>query len=194
MIGYCQKDKIFFTIGSITAFASLPENLDPNTYSLNHLNKKIVTGSFCGLPDFKELDQKLDEQHKQFHAAEHKVFNAFIKKIKKLPANTSRQKLAEYLPNLHEIRKSLDYSFFCGTTIFISLPTALILCSFVNFFDLHEQKLFALLWLIASIIFTLALSFFIQKNFLLKPKDYQLLIARKALKEALNYDQNNHRT
>lgn len=184
MEGYSETGAIYFSRGQSTSFARLPKVIDGN----RDLESQFITGSYDGAPPYKKIDGKLPVILREYHSAEHQVFNAFQKKISKKDTNASIKELAEEIPDLEEIKDSNDYSNLCGTTIFLSSGLILILTSLPNFFKFYNTNLFFMsFWIATSFLITYLVSKYVQKKFFLsEAKDYQLLLARTALKEALN--------
>lgn len=182
MEGYSEPGAVYFSIGKQTAFAKINLN-----------NSQIITGSYFGAPPYKKIQGKLSNLAKEFHAAEHQVYNCFRKKIQKLKSNASLRLLKRFIPRIEEVADTKPFALNCGTTVFLSSGMLLILASLPNLFSFYNTNfLFMTLWILGSIAVTAIVSAKVQtKYFLTKPKPYQLEIALEALKEALN---NGHNT
>lgn len=191
MNGYCEIGKIYYAIADKTGFAKYPDGFSEACLKIiNNYDSLIETGSYQGEPPFKRIKGKLSKVHREYHSAEHKVYNCFKSKIKDLKADASLKELREKLPSLEEVKGYPDFSIFCGTTIFLFSGSVLLLSALPNIFKFHNHDLFfMLIWLTASVLMAKALTEFIQKKFFLaEAKDHQIVLAIKALKEVLNYE------
>jgi hypothetical protein len=187
MNGYCEPGSIYYQIAQKTAYAKYPRAFSETFLeSINNYKVLIETGSYIGDPPYQRIN-RLSKTHREYHCAEHQVYNCFKSKIKTLARNSSLETLAQYLPSLNEARKTSPYNIYCGTTIGIFSALALILAGLPNIFKFHnEDLLFMLIWLTAIVIFTSCVCKSIQKNFFLATaKDHQIVLAIKALKEVL---------
>lgn len=191
MDGYSEPGAIYFSIGKKTAYAKI--DLDEIFYANEDL-APIKTGSYLGTPPYRTINGELSRLAKEFHAAEHKVYNCFQEKIKNLKANSSLKIIRKFIPKLDEIEKAKPFSMFCGTTIFLSSGLLLLVSALPNIFlFLNKNLVFMIAWLSFSIFITLVITTKIQqKYFLLKPKTYQIKVALEALKEALKDEHINN--
>lgn len=189
MNGYCEPGKIYFAIADKTSYAKYPDGFSESRLRLiNNYEDLIETGSYKGTPPYKKIKGNLSYIYRQYHSAEHKVYNCFMHKIKGLRKDASLKELKKKIPHLEEVKKFSDFSPFCGTTILIFSGIALILASLPNIFHFHNTNIFfMLIWLTASILISKALTkYFQEKFFLAQAKDHQIVLAINALKEALN--------
>lgn len=196
MLGYSEANAIYFSAGTRTGYAKIKPNfseIDGQELGLECFESLVESGSFEGVPDFKYIDfsKGLSYKTKQCHAAEHKTYNAFQKKIKKLPSKTSWDKFKDYLPSLKEIKASSSFSVFCGTSFIASSSLAIVMMCLPNLIKYKNTDLvFMSIWLIACIAIMFLSSYFIQQNYLAKPSFLQIFIAQQALKEVLNGNNN----
>lgn len=181
MDGYSEIGKIYFMVSDRTSFAEL---LADGT---------IITGSYQGAPPYKALKGKSSQALNEYHAAEHKVYNCFIKKIKHLPEDTNLEDFASYVPTLQEARKTPAFSFLCGTTVFLSSALLLFGAALPNIFKFHNTSLlFMSFWFFGVISFALVLSKWVQHRFFLaEPDDQQIQLAIEALKETFRNGTNS---
>lgn len=185
MLGYSEENCIFFSIDNFTGYAKLlPEQ------------RNIDSGVFTGLPKFKFLNlgigKGLSLKAKQFHAAEHKAYKAFKKKIKKLKTNSPFAEFKKYLPSRQEIKQENAFSLLCGTSFIWASSLSTIMMCLPNLFHYkNTDPIFMTVWLFASILVMYLSSYFIQSFYLSPPNNLQIFIAQKALKEVLNG--NNHK-
>ena len=172
MNGYSEVGSIYFMVGERTSFA-------------RQLDGEIVTGSYIGPPPFKPLKGKASYLLRQYHAAEHKVYNAFMKNIERLKRESSLSELSKHLPSLEEVKKTSSFSVFCGTTVFLTSALILILSAMPNIFRFHNQDIiFMSLWMLGTLVLSIATGMWIQKKyFLAEPNRQQLELALTALKE-----------
>ena len=187
MNGYCEPGRIYYQAARKTAYAKYSREFSEKFLaSINNYALLIETGSYIGEPPYRRID-RLSKTHKEYHCAEHQVYNCFKAKIKNLPKDSSLETLALYLPSLNEARKTSPYNIYCGTTIGIFSAIVLILATIPNILKFHnEDLLFILIWLTAVMIFASWVCKSIQKNFFLATaKDHQIVLAIKALKEVL---------
>ena len=191
MNGYCEVGKIYYAIADKTAFAKYPEGFSESCLrNITNHESLIETGFYQGEPPFKTITGKLSRIHRQYHSAEHKVFNCFSNKIKRLKKDASLEELSKKIPSLEEVKEYSDFSPFCGTTIFLFSGCALLLSALPNLFKYHNHDLFfMLIWLTASVLISRSITELIQRKFFLaRAKDHQIVLAIKALKEVLNYE------
>lgn len=180
MQGYSEIGTIYFLIGEYTSYA-------------RYYNGLIESGTYKGEPPFQAIKGSIPKELKQYHAAEHKVYNAFMQKIRDLDANTRIEELRKHIPSIEEVRKASSSSYLCGTTIFLLSGLSLFLVAMPNLFDFANKNILQLiLWMTGSVILSLAVSLWIQrKNFLSEPEDRHLVLGIEALKEALNNENIN---
>ncbi len=175
MDAYSEVDAIYFSIANKTAYAK-------------YVAGKLLKGSYIGCPPYHCLLGPASFRLRQFHTAEHQVYNAFMAKAKTLPAEASLSELAIRMPSLDEARRGSPFSIFCGTTFCFSSGLLLILSSLPNLFHFHNTNLYFMsFWLLFVLLSTLLMTRFIQKRFFLaKAEDEHLILAIEALKEVLN--------
>lgn len=191
MNGYCEIGKIYYAIADKTGFAKYPDGFSEACLSIiNNYDSLIETGTYQGEPPFKRIEGKLSKVHREYHSAEHKVYNCFKSKIKDLDKDAGLDELKAKIPSLEEVKEHTDFSLFCGTTIFLFSGSVLLLSALPNILKFHNHDLFfMLIWLTGSVLMAKALTEFVQRNFFLaKAKDHQIVLAIKALKEVLNYE------
>jgi len=191
MNGYCEIGKIYYAIADKTAFAKYPDGFSEACLSLvNNYESLIETGSYQGEPPFKRIQAKLSKVHREYHSAEHKVYNCFNSKIKNLSKDAEIKELRRKIPSLEEVKAHSDFSPFCGTTIFLFSGIILLISALPNIFNFHNHNLFfMLIWLTASVLIARTITELIQRKFFLADaKDHQIVLAIKALKEVLNYE------
>lgn len=188
MDAYSEVDCVYFSIGDKTAYAKYVPKL------ISDLGEpELKTGTYEGKPPYKSVKRPLPKLLKQYHAAEHKVYNSFMSKIKKLPENSSLDKLSQQVPSLEESQVASSFSIFCGTTVFISSAILLIAAAIPYFLKLNHNPYFMLAWLAFIITMTVLASYQIQNRFYLaKANDKQLLLAIEALKEVLKNERNSN--
>jgi hypothetical protein len=187
MNGYCEPGRIYYQVAHKTAYAKYPREFSENFLaSINNYSVLIETGSYIGEPPYKRIN-KLNRIHREYHCAEHQVYNCFKSKIQTLSKDSSLETLAEYLPRLEEAQKASPYTIYCGTTIGIFSAIALILAALPNIYKFYNDNLFFMLaWLSLTVVVARWISLKIQKTFFLAPaKDHQIVLAIKALKEVL---------
>jgi hypothetical protein len=147
----------------------------------------ISTGTYQGSPPYKVIKGPFPKILRQYHAAEHQVYNCFMDKIKRLPADSSLVELAAHIPSLEETRRAGSFSGFCASTFAFYSGFLLIITALPNLFHYQNHSLvFMGLWFLVSICVSSLICFFIQRWFFLsEPNDEQLLLAIEALKEVL---------
>lgn len=193
MDGYSEIDAVYFSVANKTAYAKYIPKLI-SELSSQSANKIIETGTFEGLPQYKVINTKIPTLLKQYHAAEHQVYNSFMQKIKDLNADTQLSKFQNYIPKLYEAKAASSFSIFCGTTVFVSSGFLLIASALPFYFKLNNNLAFMLPWLALIITVTFIISVFIQKKFYLaKANDEHLILAIEALKEVLKDERNPSR-
>lgn len=180
MQGYSEIGAIYFLIGEHTSYA-------------RYYNGLIEAGTYKGEPPYQAIKGSISKELRQYHAAEHKVYNAFMHKIKNLDVNLSINELSQYLPSLEEVRNAPLSSYLCGTTIFLLSGLSLVLVALPNLLGFANQNIFYLiLWMIGSVILSLTVSLWVQrKKFLAEPEDRHLVLGIEALKEALKNENVN---
>lgn len=173
MNAYSEVDAIYFQIGSLTGFAKL-------------INDTVHQGYFIGEPPYKSQTLPFTTKLREYHAAEHKVYNAFMSKNQNLKAEAQLDDLA--LPSLNEIRKASSFSLMCGSTIYLGSGILLITSALPNLLHYHNLEVaFMIPWLTGALIISYCIMHIIQYQFFLSnPQDYQLELALTALKEAIN--------
>jgi hypothetical protein len=196
MLGYSEANAIYFSAGKKTGFAKIKagfDKLEQLELSEDQFDSLIEHGQFEGLPRFKYINffQKLCKETKQCHCAEHKTYNAFKKKIKKLPCTTRFGEFKDYIPSINEIKTQKPFSVFCGTSFLISSVLSMLVMCLPNLFRYKNTDfVFMSLWLGLSILVLFISSYIIQKNYLAQPSALQIFIAQKALKEVLHGNNN----
>lgn len=196
MLGYSEANAIYFSAGKRTGFAKIKSGFDTHEQlelGEEQFDSLIEHGQFEGLPKFKYINifQKICKEAKQCHCAEHKTYNAFKKKIKKLPNKTRFEDFKNYIPSLNEIKIQKPFSVFCGTSFIISSVISMLLMCLPNLFRYKNTELaFMTIWLGLSILVLFISSYLIQKNYLAQPNALQIFIAQKALKEVLHGNNN----
>lgn len=181
MDGYSEIGSIYFAIGDKTSVARY---IKPEPTSKR---EKIVTETYTGSPPYSFIRGRMPELLKQYHAAEHKVYNCFMDKIKHLPARATLSELAKCIPTLTEVQNSKSHSAFCGSTICVSSAILLLGAALPNLLKLHNTNLlFMSMWLSISVALAYLVSAFVQdKYYLATPNDKQLELGLEALKEVL---------
>lgn len=184
MDGYSEIGAIYYSIGNKTSFAKIDTTTDTNK---DQWQKHIECGTYTGCPPYRPIKSPLNKLAKQYHCAEHLVYNSFMQKIKKLPANAKLEEFQKYIPSFEEIKKTSAHSFFCGTSFLLSSSILLLLSCIPNLMHWTSSKpIFSMLIFAFSILMTLMTSQTIQhKLFLSEPEEHQIFLARLALKEVL---------
>lgn len=180
MEAYSEIGTIYFCIGEKTAYARETAN-------------SISCGSYIGEPPYAKT--KFSRLLKQYHAAEHKTYNCFRKKISALDKNASLAELRQAIPSLEEVKETKAYSLYCGSTVLLFSGSLLVLSCLPHLFSYHNDEfLFMSLWLSSSLLAALAISYWVQnKYFLAPPKNSQIKLALEALKEVLKDDSRTNR-
>ena len=171
MLGYSEPDLIYFSLNDQTGFA-MPGN----------------SGVFKGLPDFKYIHpfSNMSLCHRRCHAAEHKTYNAFKNKIQGLAKDSPVEVFKDYLPSYEEIQAAPSFNIFCATSFIFSSSISVILMCLPNLLHYKNTEIaFMSFWLCLSVCVFFLLSYLIQSRHLAKPENYQILLARQALKEVL---------
>ena len=142
----------------------------------NFLNLGFVQASQQIIPS----KQKFSASLKRYHAAEHKVYNCFMRKTAKCSADISKKDLQDLIPNIAEAKISSSFSLFCGSTqaylLIISMSLLIVLNLFLN----------SILSICISLSLGILSIYFIQKNFFLEePSEKELKLALRALSELL---------
>ena len=171
MLGYSEPDLIYFSINDQTGFA-MPGN----------------SGLFKGYPNFKYLHpfSSMSLCHRRCHSAEHKTYNAFKQKIAHIDKNAPFELFKNYLPSFEEIQAAPSFNIFCATSFIFSSSISIILMCLPNLLRYKNTDLgFMFFWLCLSVCVFFLSSQLIQSRHLAKPENYQILLARQALKEVL---------
>lgn len=176
MDGYSEIGAIYFSVGESTSFAKFE-------------NGKIIADTYMGAPPYKSIKGKVPFLLRQFHAAEHQVYNCFMNKAKKLKYEADFNQLALCIPSLDEVEHTSPVSLFCGTTVFLMFGIVLILSAIPNMLRFHNTDFwFMLIWLVGTIVFAITICMWIQRKFFLaKPTRHQLRLALEALKEVFRH-------
>ncbi len=196
MDGYSEIDTIYFSVGDKTSYAKyvpkLIDKLNNEQATANDKNPKqlkeltIETGTYIGSPPYKPVPRPLPKLLKQYHAAEHQVYNCFLSKIKQIDSKAKLNEFQNYIPRVEEAQDSNPFSILCGTTICFSSGILLIAAAIPNIFKLSSNSYFMIAWFAFIITITVIASYFIQKKFYLaQAEDRQLILAIEALKEVL---------
>ena len=200
MLGYSEEKSIYFSIQNHTGYAKLKhpfEFIDIQNFSHHELESCIETGCFTGIPQFKFIDFKkgFSFEHKQCHAAEHKTYKAFKKNIRNLKSKTQYEDFKYYIPSLEEIKNTNSFSIFCGTSFIISSTLATLTMALPNILKYKNNDIYFMsFWILFSLCEFYFCSKIIQKKYLSEPNHIQILLAQKALKEALNGNNNKPNT
>lgn len=197
MDAYSEIDTIYFSVGEKTSYAKyVPKLIDKlnGKYSEPEQEFQIQTATYQGSPPYKPVERPLPRLLKQYHAAEHQVYNCFLNKTKKLNSKTQLSEFKNYIPAIEEAKRTDPYSFLCGTTIFFSSGILLIAAAIPNILKLSSNTYFMIGWFAFIIAITVMTSYFIQRKFYLaQADDRQLILAIEALKEVLK-DERDHTT
>ncbi len=215
MDAYSEIDAVYFSIGDKTSYAKyIPKLIDDKLPRLkkdsdraertcrqmedlgfqrkSNVQHEIKTGSYKGTPPYKAVKHPLPKLLKQYHTAEHQVYNCFLNKARTLAAEAQLNEFKDYIPEIAEAKKANPFSIMCGTTIGFSSGILLIAVSIPHIFKLNANACFMLPWLAFIIILTFIVSYYIQKQFYLaKADDRHLILAIEALKEVLK-DERDH--
>jgi hypothetical protein len=188
MDGYSEVDTIYFSVGNKTSYAKyVPKLIDTLNDKYSEAKEfQIKTGTYQGSPPYKPVEKPLPKLLKQYHAAEHQVYNCFLNKTKKLSSKTKLNEFQNYIPAIEEAKRTNPFSILCGTTIFFSSGILLIAAAIPNILKLSSNAYFMIAWFAFIITITVIASYFIQKKFYLaQAEDRQLILAIEALKEVL---------
>ena len=136
---------------------------------------QILTETYIGSPPYSYIRGVMPSILRQYHAAEHKVYNCFMRKIRKLPNDAPLSKLAEQIPSLHEVRNSSSHSIFCGSTLCVSSAILLLGAATPNLFRFQNHNLaFMSLCLGASLALAYCIGSWLQQRYYVaKPNDKQ---------------------
>ncbi|MEY3370454.1 MAG: hypothetical protein RLZZ361_1124 [Cyanobacteriota bacterium] len=180
MQAYCDENCIYFSISTSTGFAG-------------HDGSRITRGAYIGSPPFKTAKFPYSNKLKSKHSAEHKVYNAFLKNLKKLSENLDLVKLEKYLPSIKQIRTADDFSIYCGSTYYLGSGLVLVLSALPNIFSFYNTSLmFMPAYLVACLVITYYTMKLTQKLFFLAPASKtDLKLALIALKEAFRHARNH---
>ncbi len=183
MNGYSEIDAIYFSIGKKTSFAKYLDAQD----DCGNPRRNLVKGTYIGDPPYKKITSSLSSEHRQYHAAEHIVYNNFMNKIKKLAPDTPLNVFQNFVPKFEELNKEKSFSFFCGTSFFMGSTSLVLLSALPNLLDYkNEEPVFMILWLIFSLVISILFCKVIQKHYYLKtPQHKHINLAIEALKEVL---------
>ena len=100
MNAYTEVDCIYFNIGKWTSFARYLSD------------GSIKTGTYLGDPPYQSFSSKqYPKALKQYHAAEHKVYNAFSYNIRQASEDNCITQLQAYVPNLKEAMSAPEFSY-----------------------------------------------------------------------------------
>lgn len=206
MDGYSEIDTIYFSLGEKTSYAKyIPKLIDTlNTGNSKTIKKasniqsegefQIKTGTYQGSPPYKPIEKPLPKLLRQYHTAEHQVYNCFLNKSKKLNSEAKLHEFQNYIPAIEEAKRTNPFSLLCGTTIFFSSGILLIAAAIPSILKLNTNLAFMTAWLAFIICSTWIISYFIQQKFYLaQADDRQLILAIEALKEVLK-DERDHTT
>jgi|GEM_PF-2061872 len=182
MDGYSEIGAIYFSIGDKTSVARYIKAMRQDK------DTELVVEKYVGSPPYSYISGRMPKVLRQYHAAEHQVYNAYMAKIKHLPRNASLSELRAFVPSLQEARNSKSHSIFCGSTICVTSAILLFGAATPNLLRLQNTNLiFMSTWLAASVAAAYLISRWIQqKYYLAKPSDKQLELGLTALKEILN--------
>ncbi len=181
MNGYSEIGAIYFSIGDKTSVARY---LKPGA---GQKREVLVMETYTGSPPYSYIHGRMPKILRQYHAAEHQVYNAFTRKIRHLPKRASLGEIREYVPSLVEAKNSKSHSLFCGSTFCVSSAILLLGAAIPNLLKLQNHNLvFMSTWMAISVALAYLVSSWIQqKYYLAKPNDKQLELGLAALKEVL---------
>ncbi len=181
MNGYSEIGAIYFAIADKTSVARYLKPVQGTG------SERMVTETYLGDPPYSYITGRMPRILRQYHAAEHQVYNSFKQKIRKVPAQASLSEIAKHVPSLEEVKQCQSHSLFCGSTICVSSAILLLGAATPNLFGLHNTNLsFMSLWLAATITLAYLVSVYLQQRFYLaKPNDKQLELGLAALREVL---------
>lgn len=180
MQAYCDDKTIYFQIQSSIGFAGMESG-------------GIISGNYQGGLPFKYQKLPYSTQLKTNHSAEHKVYNAFINNLKNKKNNLGLSELIKHLPTLEQIKKTDDFSFFCGSTYYLGSGLLLLIAALPNIFHFHNQNLlFMPAWMVGSLMITYLVMKITQKQFFLaQAGEAEINLALTAIKEAFKHARNN---
>jgi hypothetical protein len=170
MDAYVEEDAVYFATRDKIAFAK---------YS-PLIKNRIESGCIKASRQITAPKQKITASLKRYHAAEHKVYNSFMRKTAKCSADISKKDLQALIPNMTEAKASSSFSLFCGSTqayfLIISMSLLIVLNLFLN----------GVLSICLSLSLGILSIYFIQKKFFLEePNEKELKLALWALNELL---------
>lgn len=170
MDAYVEEDAVYFATRDKIAFAK---------YS-PLIRNRIESGCIKASQQITPSKQKFTASLKRYHAAEHKVYNCFMRKTAKCSADISKKDLQDLIPNMAEAKASSSFSLFCGSTqaylLIISMSLLIVLNLFLN----------SVLSICLSLGLGILSIYFIQKKFFLEePSEKELKLALRALNELL---------
>lgn len=182
MDGYSEIGAIYFSVDDRTSFAKFQDG-------------KIITDTYVGAPPYKSIEGSVPYSLRQYHAAEHQVYNSFMEKIDRIANDASLEELAKFIPSMEEVEKTNPFSFFCGTTIFLMCGLTLLLSALPNLFRFHNTEfLFMLTWMTSSLVISSLICMWVQKKyFLAKPEKQQLRLGLEALKEVFRHGSSSYK-
>lgn len=172
MDAFSREDRIYFATKNKIAYAKKSPFLE----------KEIISRVISSKEFQKSISKKqyFTEKLKRMHAAEHKLYKCFMKRIKNLPFETETEDLLNYIPSYEEIKNTNSFSFFCGTTQALFLISFNLLHLLINLF-INPLISFSL-----SFIASYSFIYLIQKKyFLAEPNELEIEIAKAALKKVL---------
>lgn len=173
MDAYVEDESVYFFTKERAAFARYPSLLT---------NK--IESALLKVSEWPTLrPQDFTKSLKKYHAAEHKVYNCFMKKIRTLPKDTVYEDLLTKLPSIEEAKLTNSFSFFCATTQAYFLVISMLILFLANqFFNVAVS-------ICLSFSFAYLSIYFIQKNISLEePSERELQLAIKALETLLKGD------
>ncbi len=184
MDGYSEIGAIYFSIGDKTSVARY---LKPAQQTASNI-EQLVVETYIGNPPYSYIQGRMPKVLRQYHAAEHQVYNAYLSKVRHLPKRASLSELRQFVPTLQEAKNTKSHSLFCGSTICVSTAIMLFGAATPNLLKLQNTNLiFMSTWLAASVVLAYLISKWIQqKYYLAKPNEKQLELGLAALKEVLN--------
>ena len=181
MDGYSEIGAIYFAIANKTSVARYLKATSSNKQEL------LVTETYLGSPPYSFIRGRMPKLLKQYHAAEHQVYNCFMDKIRHLPARATLSEISMMVPTLAEVQNTKSHSALCGSTVYVSSAILLLGAAIPNLLKLHNTNLiFMSTWLAVIISIAYLASCWIQKKYYLAtPNDKQLKLGLEALKEVL---------
>ena len=158
MDGYSEIDTIYFSVGDKTSYAKYVPKL---------IDELIETGTYQGSPPYRPVSKPLPKLLRQYHAAEHQVYNCFLDKIKQIDSKAKLNEFQNYIPRVEEAKHTNPFSILCGTTVCFSSGILLIAAAIPNILKLSSNTYFMIVWFAFIITITVIASYFIQKKFYL---------------------------